>query len=59
MPQLFKPKETIWDQNNIPYLVVHVYRNATVVVGLKDKGLVTPKVILERDYLNFTKDEDK
>ena len=56
--QCFLPRDIIWSQDKKPYLVVHVYRNATFVVDLQEKGLATPKVILERDYDLFKKEED-
>lgn len=58
MAQFFKPSDIIWNDKK-PYLVVHVYRNATFVIDLKEQGIATPKVILERDYGNFQKDEEK
>lgn len=57
--QCFLPRDIIWSQDKKPYLVIHVYRNATFVIDLQEQGLATPKVILERDYSNFVKDEDK
>lgn len=40
-------------------LVVHVYRNCTIVVDLQDeRGLVEPKALLEREYHYYARDTD-
>ncbi|TVL99562.1 MAG: hypothetical protein CV087_17535 [Candidatus Brocadia sp. WS118] len=43
----------------IELLVVHVYRNCTIVVSLSEtEPLVTPRALLERDYHYFARDTD-
>jgi len=40
-------------------LVIHVYRNATIVADPKDLGpLITNKILLERDYHYFSRDTE-
>ena len=40
-------------------LVIHVYRNCTIVVNLNDKSPLTmPMVLLEREYSYWSRDTD-
>lgn len=40
-------------------LVIHVYRNCTIVVNLEDKSpLVIPMALLEREYHYWARDTD-
>jgi len=55
---MWLPDQTIRDKRTgEPLLVIHVYRNCTMVVDLKDQEpLITPKALLERDYHYFSRD---
>lgn len=45
--------------NGMVLLVIHVYRNCTIVVNLQDKSPLTmPLVLLEREYTYWSRDTD-
>lgn len=57
--QKFLPGQIIrHKQTGQPLYVLHVYRIATIVIDPQEKGIVFPRVLLERDYPNYAKDDD-
>jgi hypothetical protein len=57
---MWLPNQIIRNRNTgEPLLVIHVYRNCTIVVDTKDKNtLITPMALLEREYHYYTRDGD-
>lgn len=65
----YSEKETLpmWTPNSIirnrtngtAVLVIHVYRNCTIIVELNDNApIVQPKAILEREYANWARESE-